>query len=154
MPAKINPVIAEFVISASHKVYSNDMLISSLCGLGCLDLNAYLPLIGHALIDSIKLLMAADRTLKHNMIEGMTLHPAASLKNLMMSPSVTTALLPYIGYNKASELAREMKDKGIGIEEANARLGLIEPEKLQNILTPSNLLKEGFTLKDIIEEHE
>jgi aspartate ammonia-lyase len=88
------------------------------------------------------------------MIEGMTLHPAASLKNLMMSPSVTTALLPYIGYNKASELAREMKDKGIGIEEANARLGLIEPEKLQNILTPSNLLKEGFTLKDIIEEHE
>jgi len=154
MPAKINPVIAEFVISTSHKVYSNDMLISSLCGLGCLDLNAYLPLIGHAMLDSIKLLIAADQTLKRNMIEGMTLHPAVSLRNLMMSPSVTTALLPYIGYNKASELAREMKEKGISIEEANARLGLIEPEKLRNILTPSNLLKEGFILKDIIEEHE
>jgi aspartate ammonia-lyase len=154
MPAKINPVIPEFVISTSHKVYSNDMLISSLCGLGCLDLNAYLPLIGHALLDSIKLLIAADKTLKRNMIEGMTFYPAASLKNLMMSPSVTTVLLPYIGYNKASELAREMKDKGISIVEANARLCLIEPGKLQHILTPSNLLKEGFILKDIIEEHE
>jgi len=154
MPAKINPVIPEFVISASHKVYSNDILISSLCGLGCLDLNAYLPLIGHALLDSIKLLIAADKTLKRNLIEGMTFHSAASLKNLMMSPSVTTALLPYIGYNRASELAREMKENSISIEEANARLCLIEPEKLHNILTPSNLLKEGFILKDIMEEHE
>ncbi len=43
MPGKINPVIPEFVISSAHKVYANDMLISSLCGQGTLELNPYLP---------------------------------------------------------------------------------------------------------------
>ena len=46
MPAKINPVIPEFVITVSHRVYANDVLITSLCGQGCLELNAYLPGIG------------------------------------------------------------------------------------------------------------
>jgi len=56
MPGKVNPVIPEFVISAAHKIYSNDMLITSLSAQGCLDLNAYLPVIGHALLESLKLL--------------------------------------------------------------------------------------------------
>jgi aspartate ammonia-lyase len=154
MPAKINPVIAEFVISVAHKVYSNDMLISSLCGQGCLDLNAYLPLIGHALLDSLKLLNGADQTIRQHMIEGLVLNPDVSLQNLMMSPSVTTALLPYIGYNKASELAKEMKEKGIGIEEANKNLGILDSARLRKILAPSSLLKEGFIIKDLLEDDE
>jgi aspartate ammonia-lyase len=154
MPAKVNPVIAEFVISVSHKVYSNDMLIGNLCGQGCLDLNAYLPLIGHALLESLKLLIAADHSLRRNMIDGLVLKSDVSLRNLMISPSVTTALLPYIGYNKASELAKEMRDKGIGIEEANENLRIIDREKLRKILEPSSLLKEGFVLKDLLEGNE
>jgi len=154
MPSKVNPVITEFVISVSHKVYSNDMLISSLCGQGCLDLNAYLPLIGHALLESLKLLIAADTTLKDNLIEGLSVDHSASLNGLMMSPSLTTALLPFIGYNKASELAREMKSKGISIDEANSNLRIMDAEKLKKILDPSSLLKRGFILKDIIENHE
>ena len=63
MPGKVNPVIPEFVISAAHKVYSNDLLISSLSGQGCLELNAYLPVIGAAVIESINLLISSDRTL-------------------------------------------------------------------------------------------
>ena len=154
MPAKINPVIAEFVIGVSHKIYSNDLLISSLCGQGCLDLNAYIPFIGHALLESIQLLIAANKTLKQNMIEGLVFHPAVSLANLLKSPSVATALLPYIGYNKATELASEMKNKSISITEANANLGLLEPERLGKILEPANLLKEGFVIKDILDGNE
>lgn len=154
MPGKINPVIPEFVISVSHKVYSNDMLISNLCGQGCLDLNAYLPLIGHALLDSLKLLTAANDTLKNNLMVGLIINSSLSLENLLRSPSVTTALLPYIGFNKATALALEMKGKGIGIFEANANLGLMEPERIHQILEPSGLLKEGFVLKDILGDHE
>jgi len=57
MPGKINPVIPEFVVSVAHKVYANDQLISSLSAQGCLELNAYLPVIGHALLESLKLLV-------------------------------------------------------------------------------------------------
>ncbi len=78
MPGKINPVIPEFVISAAHRVYSNDMLISSLCGLGTLDLNAYLPSIGSALIDSLKLLIACNDTILRNLIDGLEINETAA----------------------------------------------------------------------------
>jgi aspartate ammonia-lyase len=66
-----------------------------------------------------------------------------------MSPSVTTALTPHIGYHKASDIAGLMKEKKIDIFEANTILGYIDKEKLKIILEPGNLLKSGFTLDDI-----
>jgi aspartate ammonia-lyase len=149
MPGKINPVIPEFSISVAHKVYANDQLISSLCGQGCLDLNAYLPTIGYAIIDSIKLLIAADKTIKENLIEGLIINKEKARLKVYCSPSVTTALSPYIGYHKAAELAKEMKISGIDIFNANSKLKLIDPEKLTTLLEPQNLLKLGFSIKDL-----
>jgi aspartate ammonia-lyase len=50
MPGKINPVVPEYIISSAHRIYANDQKITSLCGQGCLELNAYLPEIGLAMI--------------------------------------------------------------------------------------------------------
>jgi len=149
MPGKINPVIPEFVISAAHKIYANDQLISSLCAQGCLELNAYLPVIGHALIDSLKLLTACDDTLDTNLLDGLTVHAEVSLQQLYRSPSITTALVPYIGYHQASELARIMKSTGMDIFGANIELNLLPAEKLETILEPGNLLKLGYTRNEI-----
>jgi aspartate ammonia-lyase len=149
MPGKINPVIPEFVISAAHKVYSNDVLISSLGGQGTLELNAYLPLIGTAVIESINLLISSNTTLLNNLFSGLIINTTASYKAVMNSPSVTTALSPHIGYHKAAELAELMKEKKIDIFEANAVLKLIDETKLRSILEPGNLLKLGFSLDDL-----
>jgi aspartate ammonia-lyase len=149
MPGKINPVIPEFVISASHQVYANDMLISSLSGLGTLDLNAYLPSIGCAVINSLKLLIASDTTLLENLFSEIEINETEGYKAVIFSPSVTTALVPHIGYNKAAELAKLMKDRRIDIFEANTFLNLIDREKLKSVLQPGNLLKQGFSLDDI-----
>ena len=150
MPAKINPVIPEFVISAAHKIYSNDMLISSLSAQGCLDLNAYIPVIGHALVESLKLLIAADQTLDKHLVEGLNITRGIGAVRLFKSPAITTALSPLIGYRKAVLLAKEMKAQQIDIFDANKRLKLIDEVKLKNILKPENLLKTGFTLNDLI----
>lgn len=150
MPGKVNPVIPEFVISVAHKIYANDLLISSLCAQGCLELNAYLPVIGHTIIESLKLLIGADETLKNNLFAELKLYPKTAYNNLINSPSITTSLLPYIGYNNASKLALKMKDKQIDIFEANKILEIIKNEKLIEIIKTENLLKEGFTLKDLI----
>jgi aspartate ammonia-lyase len=150
MPGKINPVIPEFVISAAHKVYSNDQLISSLCAQGCLELNAYLPAIGCALIESLKLLIASDTTLRDNLLDGLIIDAQKGYDALMKSPSVTTALIPLCGYNKASELARLMKEYGITITEANNRLKVVDGERLKKILEPGNLLKQGFSLDELM----
>ena len=149
MPGKVNPVIPEFVISAAHKIYANDGLITSLSAQGCLDLNAYLPTIGNALLESIKLLIAANQTLKENLFRDLKVDNKIAEERLYKSPAVTTALSPYIGYNKAAELAKEMKSAKKDIFQANKKLRLIEEKKLKQILSPQNLLKMGFTLKDI-----
>ncbi len=150
MPGKVNPVIPEFVISAAHKIYSNDMLISSLSAQGCLDLNAYIPVIGNALLESLKLLIAADRTVTRNLIDGLVIKSGTGATRLFSSPAITTALSPLIGYRKAVLLSKEMKSSGCDVFEANSKLQLIDEEKLKNVLKPENLLKTGFTLSDLI----
>ncbi|MCX6329780.1 MAG: lyase family protein [Bacteroidia bacterium] len=149
MPGKINPVIPEFIISASHKVYSNDVLISSLSGQGTLELNAYLPVIGCSVIESINLLIACNQTLLNNLFSGLIINESAGYQSLTHSPSITTALTPHIGYHKAAELAILMKNKKIDIFEANSILKIIDTEKLKTILEPGNLLKLGFSLDEI-----
>jgi aspartate ammonia-lyase len=149
MPGKINPVIAEYVVSVSHRVYSNDQLISGLCGQGVLDLNAYIPLIGHALLDSLKLLISADQTLSANLVVGLEVDVEKAKERLFRNPSISTALLPIIGFNKAAKLASEMKTSGSDIFEANEKLKLVEDSKLREIVKPENLLKLGFSLKEI-----
>ena len=148
MPGKINPVIPEFVISSAHRVYSNDQMITSLCALGCLELNAYLPAIGISMIDSIKLLIASDKTLRENLFEGLKINAKTGEEKLFHSSSITTALVPLIGYNKAADLAKIMKNKGISIIEANRESAMISEEKLSTLLKPENLLKLGYTLND------
>jgi aspartate ammonia-lyase len=149
MPGKINPVIPEFVISASHKVYSNDSLVSSLCGQGCLELNAYLPLIGYAVLESINLLISSCMTTEDNLINGLIVNDNAGYYSLFRSPVITTALTPHIGYHKAAELANLMKQKKYDVFEANSILRIIEEARLKEILQPGNLLKLGFSLEDL-----
>ncbi|MDT8400128.1 MAG: lyase family protein [Bacteroidales bacterium] len=149
MPGKINPVIPEFVISTAHKIYSNDMLLSNLCGQGCLDLNAYLPVIGNSIIESIKMLINANKSLSMNLIYDLKVNKKAAFEILIKSPVISTALIPYIGYNKATEIAEYMKEKNTDIFEACEHTGYIESKKLDDILKPGNLLKMGFSLDDI-----
>ncbi len=149
MPGKINPVIPEFVISASHRVYSNDVLISSLCAQGALELNAYLPVIGYSVIESINLLISCDISLQKNLFEGLVINESSGYDALIHSPSVTTALSPYTGYHKAAEIAVMMKEKGIDIFEANRILNILDEAKLKSILQPGNLLKLGFSIDDL-----
>jgi aspartate ammonia-lyase len=148
MPGKINPVIPEFVISAAHRIYANDQVITSLSALGCLDLNAYIPLIGHSLLESIKLLSAACSSLRTRLFDRIEIGSGTSRETLFRSPAITTALIPYIGYNKAAGLAGLMKEKNIDVFDANRQLGLIDHDRLVTLLEPGNLLKTGFSLYD------
>jgi aspartate ammonia-lyase len=149
MPGKINPVISEFAISAAHRIYANDVLIGSLCGQGALELNAYLPVIGHAVIESINLLISCDTSLLLNLFEGLDVDAASGYHDLIYSPSLTTALSPHIGYHKAAEIALLMKERKINIFEANDILKAIDDSRLRTILQPGNLLKLGFSLDDL-----
>ncbi len=150
MPGKINPVIPEFVISVAHKIYANDLMISNLSGQGCLELNAYLPSIGHALLDSIKLLIAANNSLVRNLFLELEIKTNPLEESILKNPSVATALSPYIGYHQAAKLAKEMKTNQISIREANAKLNLVTAELLNKLIQPEELLKMGFRIGETL----
>ncbi|MBN2663173.1 MAG: hypothetical protein JXR68_05950 [Bacteroidales bacterium] len=149
MPSKVNPVIVEFVVSVAHKIYANDVLINHLAAQGNLELNAYIPAIGDSLLESLNLLIAANKTLNENLFSGLIVNEKIAQQNLLKSPSITTALIPFIGYNKASELSKLMRLKTINVFEANKILNLLDEDKIKELLKPDNLLKNGFSLKEI-----
>jgi aspartate ammonia-lyase len=152
MPAKVNPVIPEFVISSCHKVYSNDMLVSGLSGQGCLELNAYIPVIGHVMLESLELLIACDRTLSENMITDLHLEAGTADEMILNSPTMATLLLPYIGYNRSVDLANYMRSHKLDIISANKKLKLMADEKLAEILKPGNIISGGFSIKDLMND--
>ncbi len=151
MPAKVNPVISEYIIGIAHKIYANDQLISALSAQGVLDLNAYIPLIGNALIESLELLIAANQSFTHNLISGLVISEKTAKNKLYRSPAIVTALLPYIGYNNSVLLAQKMKNEQLDVFSANNLLQLLHPEKLKSILSVDNLLKTGFVLDDLLK---
>lgn len=149
MPGKVNPVIPEYVISSAHQVYANDQLITGLAGQGQLDLNAYLPSIGHALISSLKLLISMNIAFSRYLLQDLEINEALAASRLFRSPAVTTALSPLIGYNRAGELARVMKKEEIDIFAANEQLSLLPAGQLKKIMQPEYLLKRGFSVRDM-----
>ncbi len=154
MPGKINPVIPEYIISSAHKVYDNDALVSRLAGMGCLDLNAYLPAIGSSMLESLDLLISMNTALSEGLLKGLTVNEETARKKLFMSPAVTTALTPLIGYHRAAKLANEMKHSGSNVFEANRTLGILEEARLAKAMEASSLLKRGFSMKDVREMRE
>ncbi|MFH0756310.1 MAG: lyase family protein [Bacteroidota bacterium] len=151
MPGKVNPVIPEYLITSAHRIYANDQLIASLSARGCLELNAYLPEIGVSMLETLKLMISMNRAIRFYMLEGLEIDESAAKTRLYLSPALTTALSPLIGYHKASELARAMQEHRCDIFEANEILGLLEKEKLDRVMKPDQLLKQGFTMNDIRE---
>jgi aspartate ammonia-lyase len=84
-------------------------------------------------------------------LHGLVIDTGTAEAKVMSSPSVTTALLPFIGYKKSAEMAACMRDSGITIFEANKKLGYIKEEKLKEILKPESLVQGGYRLQDLEE---
>ena len=149
MPGKVNPVVPEYLISSAHRIYANDQKIATLSSKGCLELNAYLPEIGVAMLESLKLLVSMNRAFEDKVLKGLRVDEEAASTKLFNSPAVTTALSPLIGYKRAAELAAQMKKGKQNIFDANDTLDIIEAKKLKKLMEPGNMLKKGFTIDDI-----
>jgi aspartate ammonia-lyase len=151
MPGKTNPVIPEYLISIAHRVYANDQLIASLAGQGTLELNAYLPTIGHAILQSIKLLIAANQSAYHKLFRGLQVNESAAMQALLRNPSLTTALSPHIGYHKAAQLARRMRTDNTDIYQANQIENLLPDAQIRALITPDKLLQQGFSIHELTD---
>ena len=72
-------------------------------------------------------------------------------KSTYHNPAVSTALIPYVGYHKATVLAKHMKQTNLSVFEANDELKLIGSERLIELMKPESLIRQGYSLNDIIK---
>jgi fumarate hydratase class II len=103
------------------------------------------------MIESIRLLISANEVSARHLLKDIEIDPKLTEEKMLASPAVTTALLPFIGYNRAAEMAECMKEYGLSVYEANRKLGFMKEEKLKEILKPENLVQGGYRLKDLEE---
>ena len=107
MPGKVNPVIPEAVIQVATQVIGNDTVITVAGQGGYFELNLMLPVIAYNLLQSIQLLTSAASLFAQKCVSGITANESKCAANVERSLALSTFLVPKIGYDKASEVAKE-----------------------------------------------
>jgi fumarate hydratase class II len=126
MPGKVNPVVPEATLMVCARVIGNDATIAWSGASGSFELNVAIPVMGTALLESIRLLANTVRVLADKTIRGLeaNLERAASFAG--MSPSIVTPLNKLIGYEAAAKIAKHSVAQGITVREAVIDLGYLE----------------------------
>jgi fumarate hydratase, class II len=112
MPGKVNPVIPEVVSQVAAQVIGNDAAITVSGMQGHFELNAFMPVMARNLLDSIKLLAAASRLLDEKCVAGIEANREQCEHYAELTLAAATALNPYIGYDKASEIVKTALETG------------------------------------------
>ncbi|MGD0278323.1 MAG: aspartate ammonia-lyase [Smithella sp.] len=142
MPGKVNPVLAEAAIQTGMKVIANDGIITDSAARGTLQINEFLPLLAQALLESMDLLINIDTLLAEH-VNGIVANQKICGQYFDHSPMIITALLPAIGYEKATQLITEFSAG----HEKNMRLFLEQKlgnEIVDKYLSPYQLTALGY----------
>jgi len=134
MPGKVNPVIPEVVNQVCFQVIGNDMTVTMAAEAGQLQLNVMEPVIMHNTMSSLQLLVRAANTLTTLCVRGITANREDCRKHVEASIGIVTALNPYIGYERAAQLAKEALKSGKTVRELTLEKGWVEADKLDDIL--------------------
>src|SRR5205823_3552146 len=126
MPGKVNPVIPEVVTQVAAQVIGNDAAITVGGLQGHFELNVFVPLLARNLLDSIKLLASASRLFAEKCVEGIEANRETNERYAELTLSAATALNPYIGYDKATEIVKEAASSGRSPREAAREVGVEE----------------------------
>src|SRR5881396_1101407 len=126
MPGKVNPVIPEVVTQVAAQVIGNDQAIVVGGMQGHFELNVFVPMLARNLLDSIKLLAAAARLLADRCVDGIEANREACERYAELTLSAATALNPYIGYDKATEIVKEAASSGRPLREVAREAGVDE----------------------------
>ena len=126
MPGKVNPVIPEVVTQVGAQVIGNDAAITVGGLQGHFELNVFVPLIARNLLGSIRLLAAAVRLLDQKCVQGIEANRDQNERYAELTLSAATALNPYIGYDRATEIVHEAARSGRALREVAREAGVDE----------------------------
>lgn len=140
MPGKVNPVMCESLMQLTARVIGNDatMSLSGATG-GNFQLNIMMPVMGHAILESIQLLSNGTSAFIEFCMDGLEANQTACEASVEQSLSMVTSLNPYIGYEKAAKLTKEAFASGKTIRELCIEQNILDPELLAKALDPFSM---------------
>ena len=130
MPGKVNPVIPEAVLMVCARVIGNDQTVAWAGASGNFELNVAIPVMGNALLESIRLLSNSSKVLADKTIEGLEVNADRARELAESSPSIVTPLNKVIGYEAAAKIAKYSVERSITIREAVIELGFVKRGEL------------------------
>ena len=140
MPGKINPTQAEALTMACCQVFGNDVAINIGGALGNFELNAFKPMIIHNFLQSSRLLADAIASFNEHCAKGITVNEAQVERQLKNSLMLVTALTPYIGYDKAAQIAKQAYDRHVSLREAAVTLGFVTAAQFDQWVRPQAMI--------------
>jgi aspartate ammonia-lyase len=139
MPGKVNPVMPELMNIVAFRVMGNDFAVTLAAKTGQLQLNAYEPLAGLAVMESQSLLYRTLLAFRTQCVEGITVNEDVLERYITETVGIVTALNPVIGYERATELAEEAYDTGKGILQIIREKQILTEEQIKELLDPVKL---------------
>jgi aspartate ammonia-lyase len=139
MPGKVNPVMPEVMNIVAFRVMGNDYSVTLAAHSGQLQLNAYEPLAGLAVMESQSLLYNTSNVFRQKCIDGITVNERVLSHYMETTVGIVTALNPVLGYEKATELAGEAYKSGKGILEIIREKKILTEAQINDLLDPIKL---------------
>ena len=136
MPGKVNPVIPEVVNQVCFDVIGGDMTVTMDAEAGQLQLNVFEPIIAYRLLIGMIILTRACDVLRVRCVLGITANPDRMRQFVEQSIGIVTALVPVLGYETATEIAKEALESGRGVYDLVCDKGLMTREELDRALNP------------------
>ena len=149
MPGKVNPVIPEVVNQVAFNAIGNDMTITMAAEAGQLELNAFEPIIFYCLFQSIDTIAYAVNTFVDNCVIGITANETRCRYFVENSVGIITAICPYVGYQKAAEIAKEAIKTGDSVRKLIIERGLLTKEQMDEIMDPVQMTEPGISGKTV-----
>ena len=143
MPGKVNPVVPEAVHQVVAQVIGNDAAVAFGGAAGNLELNVMLPVIGRNLLESIRLLASVSRAFADKCIAGIEADVERCRTYALSSPSIGTALTPYIGYEKTATVIKQSLAENKDLRTVVLEQKLLTEEEVDKALDVMAMTKGG-----------
>jgi aspartate ammonia-lyase len=141
MPGKVNPVIPEVVNQVCYQVIGNDLTVTMAAESGQLQLNVFEPVIAFNIFQSVTMLAQACVVLRERCVVGITANRDRIRQLVEGSIGIVTALVPFIGYERATTLAQEALHSGRGVYELILEKEWLSQQELDEILSPEAMTR-------------
>ncbi|GAA6526385.1 aspartate ammonia-lyase [Intrasporangium sp. DVR] len=144
MPAKVNPVIPEVVNQVCFTVIGNDVAVTMAAEAGQLQLNVMEPGLAQSIFESVDLMTNACRTLRTRCVEGITANPEVCLGFVLNSIGIVTYLNDVLGHHDGDRIGKRCAETGESVRDVVLELGLLTPERLDEVLSLENLRRPTY----------